>query len=139
MATRGRPAFKPTPKMRQTVEQMKACGESENTIARALKIDVDTMRKHFAGALVDGFSGRRREVISLLFAAARKGNVTAIKKLEDMTRLAGAEASFDGAGADAPPKPPKLGKKDVAAAAATTAGEGTDWGSDLQLPGSLPN
>ena len=87
---RGRPAYRPTLEDRQIVEQMKFCGESDTTIARALGIDPDTMRKHFPDELADGHAHRRKEVIGLLFTAARNGNVAATKKLEEMGRAAGA-------------------------------------------------
>lgn len=105
---RGRPPYRPTIEARQTVEEMKFCGESENTIARALGIDVDTMRKHFGDELADGHAQRRKEVIGLLFRSARDGNVTAQKKLEEMGRAAGASEAVKARET----KPPKLGKKE---------------------------
>lgn len=121
---------------------MRSCGESEASIARALGIDDDTLRKHFADELASGFSRRRREVIGLLYEQARKGNVAAIKKLEEMTRTAEAAAEFEKPAADrAPAKEPKLGKKEQAQKEAETAGAGTSWGSDLEPPppGTRPN
>lgn len=111
----GRPPYRPTIEARQTVEQMKFCGESDNTIARALGIDPDTLRKHFVDELADGHAQRRKEVVELLFTAARTGNVSAIKKLEEMGRVAGAAAAIEHRAA---PKTPKLGKKEQAAATA---------------------
>jgi hypothetical protein len=86
----GRPELKPTAKMRRTVEEMRYCGESEDTIARALKISTRTLRKHFVEELADGHANRSREVLGLLFKSARSGNVSAQKKLEEMGRAAGA-------------------------------------------------
>ena len=111
---RGRPAFRPTIEQRQTVEEMKFCGESENTIARALNIDPDTLRKHFAAELADGHAQRRKEVIGMLFTSARSGNVSAQKKLEEMGRVAAAEEAVKGREKAAP----KLGKKEERKAAA---------------------
>lgn len=138
---RGRPPYKPTPGDRRTVEQMRACGEPAARIARALGIDDATLVKHFAAELESGFSRRRREVVDLLFAQARKGNVTAIKKLEEMTRLTGAEAEIASAPAPQPSaaKAPRQGKKEAANEAARTAGVGTDWGDDLMPPGAAVN
>lgn len=111
---RGRPPFRPTIEQRQTVEQMKFCGESDATIARALCIDPDTLRKHFADELADGHAQKRKEVISMLFSSARGGNVSAQKKLEEMGRVAAAEEAVRGR-----EKPtPKLGKKEERKAAA---------------------
>lgn len=111
---RGRPAFKPTAAMRRTVEQMKFCGESENTIARALGIDPDTLRKHFVDELANGHAHQRQEVIGMLFTSAKNGNVSAQKKLEELGRVAAAEEAVKGREKPAP----KLGKKEERKAAA---------------------
>ncbi|ODT22235.1 MAG: hypothetical protein ABS35_15405 [Kaistia sp. SCN 65-12] len=151
MTKRGRPAWKPTLQSRRTVEEMKACGESDNVIARSLGVDVDTLRKHCARELEHGLSNRRREVIGLLFKSARGGNVTAQKRLEEITRTVGAAEEFDraardGAGAEsgAAPAPaarqPKLGKKELQREEAFKAGVNSEWGEDLApLPGTKPN
>ncbi|TIP07811.1 hypothetical protein [Mesorhizobium sp.] len=134
--------------IRRTVEEMRSCGESENVIARSLGIDVDTLRKHCADELDNGFSNRRREVIGLLYKSARGGNVTAQKRLEEMTRLAGAAAEFDARQKETgatpsqprPARSPKLGKKEVQREEAMTAGLNSEWGDDLApLPGTKPN
>lgn len=115
---RGRPAYRPTLKERETVEQMKFCGESENTIARSLGIDVGTLRKHFGEELENGHANRRREVIGYLFEAAASKNVAAIKKLEEMGRLSSAAEAVTGREA----KQPKLGKKEERRIAAESVG-----------------
>lgn len=148
MAKRGRPAWKPTLHVRRTVEEMKACGESDNTIARSLGIDVDTLRKHCGNELEHGLSHRRREVIGLLFKSARGGNVTAQKRLEEITRTVGAAEDFDRAtkpshGSEASTRParsPKPGKKEQQREEAFSAGLDNEWGEDLApLPGTKPN
>lgn len=116
--------------MRRTVEEMIACGESQNTVARSLCIDDDTLRKHFPDEIANGWSNRRREIVELLFANARKGNISAQKRLEEMTRLAAADPGFDAA-LQPEPKPEPVGKKVAAEIAAKTAGAGTEWGDDL--------
>lgn len=110
---RGRPPYKPTLVQRSTVEQMRYCGESVAVIARALKVDEDTLRKHFVEELADGHARRRKEVVGFLFASAKKGNVSAQKKLEEMGR--GLDRVRD------EPAPPKLGKKEAAQADADAA------------------
>lgn len=132
----GRPEFKPSLDQRQTVERMKYFGEPETVIARALRIDVNTLRKHFADELADGYASRRKEVVDLLFDSARDGNVSARKRLEEIGRVSGAAAEFE---SRQEPSPPKLGKKDEATIAAQTAGTGSDWGDDLIAPGQRPN
>ncbi|QUM70844.1 hypothetical protein ICN83_10560 [Sphingopyxis granuli] len=73
---------------RRTVEQLKFAGESEATIARALGIDPDTLRKHFGDELADGYAQRRAELIGILFDAARAGKVAAVNALDKMARAA---------------------------------------------------
>lgn len=117
MSKRGRPAFKPTPRLRRDVTQMRAVGESKATIARAIGIDEDTLNKHFAEELLTGLAKHKREVTDLMFKAARKGNVTAQKALDAKIGAAGALDDFVG---DRKPQPeakqPKLGKKEQAIA-----------------------
>ncbi|WP_109658762.1 hypothetical protein [Mesorhizobium loti] len=148
MAKRGRPAWKPTTAIRRTVEEMRSCGESEATIARSLGIDADTLRKHCADELDNGFSHRRREVIGLLYKSARSGNVTAQKRLEEMTRLAGAAVEFEEKSKQpgateapvAPSRATKRGKKEVQRDEAFSAGTNSEWGEDLApIPGTKPN
>lgn len=114
----GRPPYKPTIESRRVVEEMKFCGESENVIARALRIDPDTLRKHFEDELADGHAQRRKEVIGLIFTSARAGNVSAQKKLEEMGRAAGAAEAVERRGK----AEPKKGKKEERNEAAKAVG-----------------
>lgn len=107
----GRPPYKATIEARQRVEEMKFCGESDNVIARALGIDPDTLRKHFEDELQDGHAQRRSEVIGLMFDAARKGNVSAMKRLDEMGRPAGAAEAVKSRTGSAPAAQPREGKK----------------------------
>lgn len=107
----GRPPYKPTTEARKRVEEMKFCGESDNVIARALGIDPDTLRKHFADELETGHAQRRSEVIGLMFDAARKGNVSAMKRLDEMGRAAGASEALKSRDGSAAAAPVKEGKK----------------------------
>jgi hypothetical protein len=114
----GRPEYRVTIEARRIVEEMKFVGESDNTIARALGIDPDTLRKHFADELADGHAQRRKEVIGLLFKSARDGNVSAQKKLEEMGRVASASEAIKARET----KAPKLGKKEERRIAAQNVG-----------------
>jgi len=127
---RGRPPFKPTAKQRREVEEFVSCGMKAVQIARAIGIHEDTLQKHFAEELATGQAKRRGEVIRLLYRSARAGNVSAQKKLEEMTQRAAAEAAF----VEPEPKQPKKGKKEAATEAALMAGQGSDWGDDLTFP-----
>ena len=114
----GRPQYRPSLEERQTVEEMKFVGESDSTIARALGIDPDTLRKHFADEIADGHAQRRKEVIGLLFRSARDGNVAAQKKLEEMGRVTAAAEAVKAR----EPKPVKMGKKEEQKMAAQNVG-----------------
>lgn len=85
-------------------------------IARAIGISDETLRKYFTTELQFGLSKRRQEVVDILYAAARKGNVAAAKRIEEMTRLAAVTEAVSSRGE--PVKPPKLGKKEERQAAA---------------------
>lgn len=115
---RGSPEHRPTIANRQTVEEMKFCGESEDVIARALGISTPTLRKHYSVELTDGHSNRRKEIIGILFDAARKGNVSAAKRLDEMGKVAGAAAAVKAREV----KAPKLGKKEQQQEAAAEVG-----------------
>lgn len=120
MAKVGRPPFKPTAAMRRQVEELRSCGMSEDSIARAIGISTPTLQKHFAEELLNGSAKKRAEVIRMLYRSAAKGNVSAQKKLEEMTRQAAlAEAMMVPRPTEA--KAPKLGKKQQEAAAAEAA------------------
>lgn len=106
----GRPPWSPSIEDRLAVERMKYCGESEEAIARALKVDVDTMRKHCGEELANGYAQRRRQVIGKLFEQAEGGNMTALNKLVDMGVVSGAQERVQDK--TRPAKPVKLGKKE---------------------------
>lgn len=118
MSQRGRPSWKPTAAMRRKIEEMRSCGMSERDIALAMGVDAKTLRKHCGLELDTGGAKRRAEVIDVLFRTARKGNVSAIRRLEELTRagkyMGGAvEDPDEGDEAAPPPKeePQAQGKK----------------------------
>lgn len=142
--SRGRPAFIPTVAMKRTVERMVACGDSKDTIARAVGCSIPTLDLHFDEELKNGFAKKRREILNWMYDGARKGNATLIKRLEEMTRLQGAAADFEARdeGTTSTPKPRavKLGKKEIQREDAMAAGVNSEWGEDLApLPGTKPN
>jgi predicted transcriptional regulator len=108
---------------------------SRQEIAMALGICDKTLEKHFESELQHGRARKRAEAVGLLYASARKGNVSAQKKLVEITGTAAAAAEWEAAeGIGKPPPNRKLGKKEEQAIAAQTAGQGTEWGDDL-VPG----
>ncbi|RWQ16105.1 hypothetical protein [Mesorhizobium sp.] len=119
MAGRGRPQFKPTPALRRKVEELVSCGMSRDDCARAIGCSTPTLEKYFEDELANGVAKKRSEVIGMLYRAAKKGNVTAQKKLEEMSRIAGAAEAI---GARSAPDKPKPGKKEERQAAAERVG-----------------
>lgn len=135
---RGRPAFKPTPRMRVTVERMLACGDSQNTVARALGIDDDTLRKHFAEEIANGAAKRRLEVVNAIFDGVKAKNASLIRRAEEMTRIASVQADLRPDDPAPGPRTDKRGKKEVRRDEALAAGEDSEWGEDLKpLRGTL--
>ena len=127
---RGRPPFNPTRAMRISVERMLACGDSQNSVAKALGIDDDTLRKHFVEELATGAARRRREVVDAIFDGVNERNASLIRRAEEMTRAAAAQDA--GRSAAHTPAADRRGKKEVRRDEAVTAGETSEWGEDLK-------
>ena len=127
----GRPRHVPTPETRQMVTELMAVGVIEGDIALRLRLDQKTLAKHYDEELRFGRVERRAEVVGLLFGAARKGNVTALKHLEGMTAVAGAESSISAPDRAVASPSSRLGKKEQALIDANGAGAGTEWADDL--------
>lgn len=118
----GRPEFAPTKRHRDKVEQLVACGMSKEDVARALGITKPTLLKHFPEELAGGVAKKRSEIIGMLFKAAKSGNVTAQKKLEEMNRVATAAEAMADIPAEAPKAEPMGKKAQVKAAAERVEG-----------------
>ena len=131
MPITGRPPFKPTAAMRQKTELLVACGMSHASIARVIGIDRGTLEKYFPEELTHGASRKRSEVVAMLWASAAKGNVTAQKRLEEITRTTDAVAEHAGQVSAAVMASSKqreaVGKKEQANLTAQTAAIGTPW------------
>jgi hypothetical protein len=120
--------------MREDVSIWKAGGMSDESIARVLRIDADTMKKHFADELATHWAQKVARVISARYTAAIKGNVSAQTKFLEAARAVGAEHTLSQpAPAERKQRVMPVGKKEAADEAARTAGLGTEWGEDLQL------
>jgi hypothetical protein len=118
----GRPSHQPTGAMRKQVETLAAYGIPEWDISRVVGIDPKTLRKYYADELDLGETKANAQVAGFLFAACRAGNVGAqIFWLK--TRARWREYRDENVIV--------AGKKEQTAAAAATAGQGTEWGDDL--------
>ena len=86
---RGRPAHEPCEKKRRRVSMLMALGWKDARIAAVLGISLPTLRKHYFAELKlraiarDALEARKFE---LLWEQAEKGNVGAIKRLDEMLR-----------------------------------------------------
>lgn len=118
---------------------------AEEMIALALGITRPTLQKHFMVELTTGAAVRKMEAMDALFAAAKKGNVSAIKAVVLIQSAFEPPANPDpaapgasaGSAAPAPGPTARLGKKEVAAAAAVTAADGTEWADLLPRNGQV--
>lgn len=125
MAKRGRPPFRVTRTLQRKVEELVSCGMSQDDVARVIGCSIPTLEKHFPDELKTGRARKRAEVIALLFKSARSGNVSAQKKLEDMTGVASiGRAPIIGTAA----AEPKRGKKEQAMADAQRPDQTTPLG-----------
>ena len=77
----GRPAFKPSQRVRNQVEIAAAAGLSHIQIASALGIAKQTLETHFVGELRDGRTRKLIAVLCLLDKQAKRGSTAAAKFL----------------------------------------------------------
>jgi hypothetical protein len=71
---------------------------------------------------------RPTDVVAELKAIGRDTTIDVAVRVRALSKAGDLEAKARSGGAA------KLGKKEIAAAEAETAGEGTDWGNDLNVP-----
>ena len=121
--------------MRRKVEQYVCCGMSQDEIADVFGISDETLRKHFAIELQCGARKKRAEIIDMLFTTARKGNVTAQKKIEEMSRAVVAQQELIRAEETRPASARTIrsGKKEAAVETATSMLQDDEWGRDLAI------
>ena len=73
-----RQPHRPTEKERDYVEALASYGIPEDDIARVVGVARGTLRKHYCDELETGQAKANAQVAGFLFAAAQKGNVTAM-------------------------------------------------------------
>lgn len=138
---KGRPPYEPTERDRNKIKLLLALGWSISRMANAIAVSPATLKRYFRAelkqrdAMRDRLDARRFEIA---MEQANAGNVAALKelgKMIDRSDMMDIDRQLREAQSDAPKKTSdKLGKKEAAAEAAKTAGEGSEWGNDL-LPG----
>jgi hypothetical protein len=117
--------------MRDDVAIWRAGGLSQETIAKAIGIEVETLLKHFAEEMNTGWAKKVAAVVKARYKSATGGNVSAQTKFLEDARAVGAEQALSAPADDRKPRVQPVGKKEAATEAAKSAGAGTDWGNDL--------
>lgn len=110
---------------------------SVEQIAVYFGISPPTLRKHCAEELSMVAFQKQGEAIQALFKAAKKGNVSAIKRYLEMgASIVPAPLPDTGVGKEEGSKPVALGKKEQANKDAVGAQAGTEWADVLPDNGS---
>jgi hypothetical protein len=121
----GRPEFKATDEQRAVVKALAAFGIPYLDIAAKIGVSGPTLSKHFDRELEIGTTDANAKVAQNLFnRACGDGREAVIAAMFWLKCRAGWREN-------APIDPP-LGKKEMATISAATAGQGTDWGNDLE-------
>lgn len=126
---RGRPPHIPTDRNRNKVRLLLAFGWRPPRIAAALRITGDTLRKHYFVELRQADEAKHAleaEHLSLVYEAAKGGNVGAMKELGRMLDKLNLVLATPRPDAE-PDKRETLGKKAAATEAAQTAHKDTGW------------
>lgn len=131
----GRPEFIPTAVMREEVEILIAARVSEEDIAKKLRIDPKTLRKHFTTELEEGFAKRNGELILKCYRAAIGDEAKVADRRLWREIVASGVPQPNEAATLAPSEP--MGKKEKRIAEAGKVGAGTEW-ADLIMPATRP-
>jgi hypothetical protein len=78
---KGRPSLRPTAEQRRLVELLKVAGWWNGAIARRLGVTRPTLDKHFGQELRDASDRQLASLLSVLWRAAGRGNVSAMRQL----------------------------------------------------------
>lgn len=129
---RGRPPHVPTQRNRNKVMLLLGVGWPDRRIAASLGITKATLQKHYFRELRERNEARARlegARIQMVFEAAAKGNVGAMKQLGQLIDTLGASIPTRPEASE--PKPEKMGKKAAADKAAQSAHEQSSWAGVL--------
>lgn len=129
-------AFRPNSRQREEVSILAGYNVPVDKIAAHLGLDTAVVKEHFATEL-DGGSGKCTcELVLSIHRAGRGGNPSMAKLgLTIVTALAGTKGKDEEEEPKDTLSTAQIGKKVAAQNAAESAGVGTEWGDDLQLPG----
>ena len=134
---RGRPPFNPTAKHRDRVALLAAGGIPQPAIAAVLGCCERTLRNCFKAAARDRPRRRAGQNLERLEAAAKRGNVSAMKALvqafdrgESQERIAGETAAVRRERAEAAVRE-RVGERQLERRDALTAGQGSPTGATI--------
>lgn len=125
----GRPEYDPSEKDRRMVETMAGFGVPQVEIARSLRIDAKTLRKHFPDQIDQGALKANMLVAQNLHRIALGNGREAVTACIFWLK---ARAGWSDRGMG--DEPPPIGKKEQQEQDARTAEEGTDWEDLLRRP-----
>lgn len=134
----GRKRHRRLPQVAEKVGVLRATGATVEAIAGRLGLSEPTLRKYYFRELRSGAEIARQVLIEAMWNKALGGNVSAANFIRQELARGEAEAFVTSSRPAQTPKPTPLGKKEAAQLAATTAGQGTDWGDDLLAPDTAP-
>ena len=77
----GRPSFEKTEEKQQLAMVLKACGWSNERIARRIGCDPKTLRKHFSQELSSAADEKEAEALMAIYARMKEGNVSAARQI----------------------------------------------------------
>lgn len=134
----GRKRHRRLPQVAEKVGVLRATGATVEAIASRLGLSEPTLRKYYFRELRSGSDLARQVLIEAMWKKALAGNVSAANYIRQEMARGDAEAFVTSSRPAHTPRPTPTGKKEAAQLAATTAGQGTDWGDDLLAPDTAP-
>ena len=130
----GRKRHRRLPQVAEKVGVLRATGATVEAIASRLGLSEPTLRKYYFRELRSGSDLARQVLIEAMWKKALAGNVSAANYIRQEMARGDAEAFVNSSRPAQSPRATPTGKKEAAQLAATTAGQGTDWGNDLLAP-----
>lgn len=115
----GRPSHVPTEELKTRVIRYVGAGMSQESIANVVGISVSSLLRHYRHELDVGASLCEAAGIDMLWSAADKGNISAIKAIVEKSTVSAAVADIRNRGKmkevkeieDSKPRVPQLGKR----------------------------
>jgi hypothetical protein len=122
---RGRPSHQWNEKDAVLVEVMTGAQMTQERIASIIGISEPTLRLHYVTEIERGSAKLEAQLVGNVLKIANGTGTAALKANEFLLRTRFGYSEYSPAPAE--PKPPKLGKKEIANAEAQVAHEESDW------------